>query len=141
MATAVGFIGLGTMGKPMATNLVKAGFDVTVFDLLSEPVDELKAMGATAARSPSELASRSEIIELAVPDDAAVVAALMGEHGALNGARKDTIILVHSTIHPNTIRKVAAAAEAKGVHALDVQMSGGQDGAKNRTLCFMAGGR
>lgn len=140
MALAIGFIGLGTMGKPMATNLLRAGFDLTVYDVRPEPVAELAALGAKAASSSRELGEHAEIIELAVPDDKAVEAAVLAEDGALEGARPDSIIAIHSTVHPQTVKRVAERAGEKGVHVLDVQMSGGQEGASGRTLCFMAGG-
>lgn len=140
MATKVGFIGLGTMGKPMATNILKAGFALTVYDLREEPVRELAMLGATPARSPREVAEQAEIIELAVPDDAAVEAAVLGTDGALSGAGEGSVIAVHSTIHPDTVRHIAELAKPKGVEVIDAQMSGGQAGAVAATLCFMVGG-
>lgn len=140
MATRIGFIGLGTMGRPMAANIQKGGFDLAVYDLREEPVRELAALGARPAQSCKEVAEGAEIIELAVPDDAAVEAAVLGNDGALVGAREGSVIAVHSTIHPDTVRKIAERARPKGVEVIDAQMSGGQAGAAGATLCFMVGG-
>src|SRR5438445_12076147 len=119
MATRVGFIGLGNMGKPMAINVARAGFDLMVYDLRAEPMPELTALGAKAARSADEIGAHGEIIELVVVDDAQVEAALLGEGGALSGARPGTIIAIHSTVHPRTIRKLADIVKAKGVTLID----------------------
>ena len=104
----VGFIGLGEQGKPMAVNLAKDGFDLILHDLRREPVDELIAIGAKAAHSPRELAAASEVIEVAVVDDAQVEAVVMGEDGIIAGARPGSVIAIHSTIRPATIRKLAS---------------------------------
>lgn len=124
----------------MAANIQKGGFDLAVYDLREEPVRELAALGARPARSCKELAEGAEIIELAVPDDAAVEAAVLGNDGALDGAREGSVIAVHSTIHPDTVRQIAELARPKGVEVIDAQMSGGQAGAAGATLCFMVGG-
>ncbi|HZT07585.1 MAG TPA: NAD(P)-dependent oxidoreductase [Chloroflexota bacterium] len=140
MPTRVGFIGLGQMGKPIATNIQNAGFDLAVYDVRQEPMDELVRLGAVAAASPRELGARSEIIALAVPDDRAVEEALVGKHGALDAAVSGTVVAIHSTIHPDTARRLAARGRQRGVEVIDAQMSGGQTGARARTLCFMVGG-
>src|SRR5712692_8618323 len=103
----VGFIGLGEQGKPMAVNLAKSGFDLTVRDLRQEPVDELIAIGAKAGNSPREVAAASEVIEVAVVDDAQVEAVVMGDDGIIAGARPGCVIAIHSTIRPATVRKIA----------------------------------
>jgi 2-hydroxy-3-oxopropionate reductase len=95
MSTPVGFIGLGNIGKPMAINLAKAGFDLMVYDLRAEPMRELTALGAKAARSPDEVGSHGEIIEVVV-DDAQVEAVLLGEGGIFSGAKRGSIIAIHS---------------------------------------------
>ncbi len=140
MATKVGFIGLGAMGKPIASNIQAAGFDLMVYDLRAEPLRELERLGAKVARSNRELGEHAEIVALAVPDDAAVEAAIAGEDGVLEGARPGTVIAVHSTVRPATVVHLAEQASTKGMILLDVQMSGGNEGAIKRTLCFMAGG-
>ncbi|MGE0682982.1 MAG: NAD(P)-dependent oxidoreductase [Candidatus Binatia bacterium] len=140
MATRVGFIGLGNIGKPMAINVAKAGFDLMVYDLREEPCKELAAAGAKVARSAQEIGAHGEIIELVVVDDAQVEAAILGEGGVLNGARPGSVIAIHSTVHPKTIRKVAELAKAKGVGVIDAEVSGGERGAYAKTLCYMVGG-
>lgn len=140
MATRVGFIGLGTMGQALATNVVKGGFDLMVHDVREPPMRELAQLGAKVARSPREVGEHGEIIEIAVVDDAQVEAVTLGEDGILSRAKPGTVIAMHSTIHPKTVRKVAERAKAKGVGVVDAQMSGGEQGVRNKTLCFMVGG-
>jgi len=140
VAARVGFIGLGAMGRPIASNIQAAGFDLMVYDLRQEPLDDLAKLGAKVARSNRELGEHAEIVALAVPDDAAVEAAIAGENGVLEGAQPGTVIAVHSTVRPATVQRLAAHAASKGVTLIDVQMSGGNEGATKRTLCFMAGG-
>lgn len=140
MAMRVGFIGLGQMGKPIATNIQAAGFDLMVFDLRSEPLRELERLGAKVARSPREVGAHAEIIGLAVPDDDAVRAVVAGPEGVLELAGPGTVVAVHSTVRPSTVRQLAEHATSRGVILLDAQMSGGSVGARNRTLCFMVGG-
>jgi 3-hydroxyisobutyrate dehydrogenase-like beta-hydroxyacid dehydrogenase len=140
VAIKVGFIGLGGMGKALSTNLARAGFDLMVYDVREEPLKELAALGAKIARSAKEVGEFAEIVEVAVVDDAQVEEVILGNGGILAGAKPGTAIIVHSTIHPRTVKKVAAAAKAQGVGVLDAQMSGGETGVKARTLCFMVGG-
>jgi 3-hydroxyisobutyrate dehydrogenase-like beta-hydroxyacid dehydrogenase len=140
MATRVGFIGLGQMGKNIATNIQQAGFDLMVYDLREEPMAELGKLGAKIAESPRDIGEHSEIIALAVPDDRAVDAALAGGDGAFETAKAGTIVAIHSTIHPDTAKRLAEQAAGQGVTVIDAQMSGGQVGAKAKTLCFMVGG-
>ena len=140
MATRVGFIGLGNIGKPMAINVAQAGFDLMVYDLREEPLKELAAAGAKVARSAREIGAHGEIIELVVVDDAQVEAVTLGEGGVLNGAKPGSVIAIHSTVHPKTIRKVAELAKAKGVNVIDAEVSGGERGAYAKTLCYMVGG-
>jgi len=140
MATRIGFIGLGNIGKPMAINVAKAGFDLMVYDLREEPLKELTALGAKVARSAQEVGAHGEIIELVVVDDAQVEAVTLGEGGVLNGAKPGSVIAVHSTVHPKTVRKIAELAKVKGVGVIDAQISGGERGAYAQTLCYMVGG-
>src|SRR5690349_21062362 len=130
MTTRVGFIGLGNMGKPMAVNIAKSGgFDLMVYDLRPEPMQELAALGAKTARSAQEIGAHGEIIELVVVDDAQVEAVTVEEGGVLSSARPGSIIAVHSTVHPRTVRNLAAMAQAKGVTVIDAEVSGGERGA------------
>lgn len=135
----LGFIGLGTMGRALAANLTAAGHNVMVYDVREEPVKELAALGANAARSVSEVGAHSEIVEIAVVDDAQVEEVVLGE-GLLDAMQAGAIIVIHSTIHPQTVKKIGLEASRKGVGVLDAQMSGGETGAKSKTLCFMVGG-
>ena len=140
MVSKVGYIGIGNIGKPIATNVVKGGFDLMVCDLREEPMKELAALGAKMARYPMEVGKHAEIIEMSVVDDAQVETVIAGEKGILSGAQRGTIIAIHSTIHPRTVKRVAELAKASGVHMVDAQVSGGERGARAKTLCYMVGG-
>jgi len=140
MAERVGFIGLGTMGSRIAANIVRAGFDLTVYGRLEEPVRELEKLGARAAHSIRELAEAADIIEIAVSPPEEVERLILGPEGILVSARPGTIVDSHSTIYPTDIQRIAAEAERRGVHVLDAQMSGGYRGVEKQTLCFMVGG-
>ena len=138
----VGFVGLGTMGKPMAENLVRAGLDVLVFDLDPTPVAELVALGARSAPL-NEIGERCRLVEVAVWDSAGVEQVLVGDssgEGIIRAAAAATIIAIHSTVSLATCRKVADAARARGVGVLDAAMSGGQARAADGTLTLMVGG-
>ncbi len=137
----VGFIGLGSMGKAMAVNVVKGGFDLMVYDVREEPMKELADSGAKIARSPKEIGQHSEVVEIAVVDDAQVESVVLSDgDGVLAGGHPGGVIAIHSTIHPDTAKKIAPLARAKGMDVVDAQMSGGNRGAKGRSLCFMVGG-
>jgi len=140
MSTRIGFIGLGTMGKPIAVNIARAGFDLTVYDLREEPCKELASLGAKVAASAREVAEHSDIIEIVVVDDDQAERVVAGEQGVIHGARPGSIVAVHSTILPETVRKIAARCRANGVEVIDAPVSGGQKGAEDRKLCYMVGG-
>lgn len=140
MAQKVGFIGLGTMGLPFATNIVKADFDLVVYDTRPEPVAALVNLGARAAGSAREVAEHAEIVDIAVPHEPEVDAVLHGPNGLLAGAHPGLIAAIHSSLHPLNMQKVADEARTHGVEVLDAQMSGGAVGVEARTLCFMVGG-
>ncbi|HZT07973.1 MAG TPA: NAD(P)-binding domain-containing protein [Chloroflexota bacterium] len=140
MADKIGFIGLGTMGRPFATNIVRAGFDLTVYDVQPQPVNELVKLGARAARSAREVADLVDIVDIAVPHEAEVDAVLQGPDGLLAGAHPGLIAAIHSSIHPLHMMRVAEEARAHGVEVLDAQMSGGAGGVTSQTLCLMVGG-
>ena len=133
----VGFIGLGRMGKPMASNILNAGFGLTVYDSREEPVRELTRLGARAAKSAREVAEASDLIAIAVVDDAQVEEVF---GGALAGSRDGTIIAIHSTVYPETVARLAKLAEAKNVWVIDAPVSGGEAGARDKSLCYMVGG-
>src|SRR5215467_15152927 len=102
MALRAGFIGLGNQGKPIAANLVKAGFETTVYDVAPAPVAELAALGAKAAGSPRELAARADVVCLCVPEDRHVRDVMLGDAGVLAGAARGAVVAIHSTILPET---------------------------------------
>lgn len=140
MATRIGFIGLGNIGKPMAANLARDGFDLMVFDLRPEPVNELAAMGAKAAQSPLDIGRHAEIVEIVVMNDEQVIDVTLGDKGVFQTMASGSVVAIHSTVHPDTVRKVHEAGEARGIHVIDAQVSGGDKGAQARTLACMVGG-
>jgi len=136
----VGFIGLGRIGKPMAVNILKAGFDLTVYDLRAEPMRELVQHGAKAAYSPKALAEGADLVEIVVVDDTQVEEVSLGERGLVAGARADSIIAIHSTVRPGTVKRLAEIGKQKPVQVIDAPISGGEAGAREKTLCYMVGG-
>jgi 3-hydroxyisobutyrate dehydrogenase len=140
VALRVGFIGLGNIGKPMAARLVAGGLETTVFDLAEGPVQDLVRDGAQAAGSPREVAARSEVVGVCVRDDDDVRAVLGGEQGLLAGAALGTVIAIHSTILPSTVRALGAAAAERGVGLLDACVTGGAAAAAAGKLTYIVGG-
>jgi 3-hydroxyisobutyrate dehydrogenase-like beta-hydroxyacid dehydrogenase len=140
MATRAGYIGLGDMGKPMASRLAPAGFATTVFDLDDGPVAELVEGGARAGSSPRDVAERSDVLCICVPADAHVRAVLTGRDGALEGAAPGTVIAIHSTVLPETIEQMAAAAAERGCALIDACVTGGAHAAAVGELTFLVGG-
>jgi 3-hydroxyisobutyrate dehydrogenase-like beta-hydroxyacid dehydrogenase len=140
MPLKIGFIGLGSMGKPIAVNIANAGFDLTVYDLREAPCRELASLGAKAASSPRQVAEFSDIVEIIVVDDEQTEQVIAGEQGVFHGAHPGLIVALHSTILPATVRKLAAMCRDKGVEVIDAPVSGGQKGAEDRQLCYMVGG-
>ena len=138
--TSVAFIGLGSMGEALATNLLDAGFDLTVYDVRPEPMQVLAAKGARTAKSGAEVAQQSEIVGLAVTDDACTIEATLGPDGVLAGAKNGSIVVIHSTVHPETVRRVAREGRAKGVEVLDAAMVGGRSTVEAHAQTFMVGG-
>jgi 3-hydroxyisobutyrate dehydrogenase-like beta-hydroxyacid dehydrogenase len=128
------------MGKPIAANLLAAGFDLMVFDVRDEPVRELTQLGAQRAEKLRDLGEHAEIIALAVVDDAQVEDVMFTDGGLLQSARRDSIIMIHSTIMPGTVHKLARAGQKRGIKVLDAPVSGGEEGARERQLCYMVGG-
>ena len=136
----VGYIGLGLMGKPMARNILKAGFPLVVHNRSRAAVDELVAEGATAAWTPAEVARQVDVVITNLPDSPDVELVVLGEDGIIEGAHEGLIFIDNSTIKPATARKIASALAEKGVSALDAPVSGGDIGAINGTLTIMLGG-
>ena len=137
----IGFIGLGVMGKPMAKNLLKAGFSLTVFDIKAEPVAELVALGAEKESSPAKVAGKCDIIITMLPNSPHVIQVLTGENGVLEGIRQGSIIIDMSSISPVVAKKMYAAAAEKGVEMLDAPVSGGEPKAIDGTMSIMVGGK
>jgi 3-hydroxyisobutyrate dehydrogenase len=136
----VGFIGLGMQGKYMAVNLAQAGHDLMVYDTRPEPLKELAAVGAKIAASNADVARHAEVVQVCVLNDAQVEAVVAGPKGLLETAATGTIIVIHSTIEPATIEKLAPLAAKKNVEIIDVPVSGSERGAKAKTMSYMAGG-
>ncbi|OQS45248.1 NAD(P)-dependent oxidoreductase [Chromobacterium violaceum] len=137
----IGYIGLGIMGRPCVLNLLKAGLPVSVWARRRESAAPLLEAGAAWADSPAELAGQVDVLVTNVSDTADVEAVLLGEHGAIHGAKPGLVCVDMSTISPNGARRIAAALAEKGVDFLDCPVSGGEVGAINGTLTIMAGGR
>ncbi|MBN1685413.1 MAG: NAD(P)-dependent oxidoreductase [Spirochaetales bacterium] len=136
----IGFVGLGIMGKPMAKNLLKAGYDLTFYARRSEVIREMEAAGGKTAKSSKAVAEMTDIIVTIVTADAEVREVILGPDGVLEGASKGKLIVDMSTISPLTIREVADIASRKGVHVMDAPVSGGEPGAVAGTLTIIAGG-
>jgi 2-hydroxy-3-oxopropionate reductase len=141
VASKIGFVGLGIMGKPMAKNLLKASHSLVVYDIMPAGMEELVAAGADKGSSPKDVASRTDIVITMVPDGPEVEQAVLGSDGVLEGARKGTIVVDMSSISPMVSQKVGAACEAEGVEFLDAPVSGGEPKAIDGTLAIMVGGR
>ncbi len=137
---SIGFIGLGHMGLPMASNLVKAGYELTVYDIVEEKIAPLVKMGAARGASCQDVAAKSSVVITIVPDSPDVEAAVLGEGGVIHGASKGDVLIEMSTIAPGVGRRVAGALAEKGVAMLDCPVSGGPQGAEAGTLSIMAGG-
>ncbi len=136
----IGFIGLGTMGAPMAARLLAAGFDVTVHNRTREREEPLAALGAKRAASPKACAVERDVVFTMVSDTPDVQAVVIGDHGAIEGLAEGAVLVDMSTISPATTRRMAAALAQRGVQMLDAPVSGGSEGAKNGTLSIMVGG-
>jgi len=140
MTHMVGFIGLGLMGRPMAKNLLKAGFPVIVHSRSAGPVDDLVAQGARRASSAGEVARHARRIVTMLPDSPDVERVLAGEDGVFSTIQPGTIIADCSSIAPTAARSLAQQAESHGARMLDAPVSGGEIGAVSGTLSIMVGG-
>jgi len=140
MTIRVGYIGLGNMGKAMASNLAPKGFDACVYDLNPIPVEELAAAGATAASSCRAAGEHAEVLSVCVPADAHVGAVLLGDDGALAGMAAGSVIAIHSTVQPETIERMAVAARERGVELIDACVTGGREVAEKGELTLLIGG-
>ena len=136
----IGFIGLGIMGKPMASHLIDAGYELVVHNRNRDAVDELVGKGAAEAHSGKEVAEQSDILITMLPDSPDVESVALGEGGIIEGAHEGLIFVDMSTIAPSVTTQVGEALAKKGVQSLDAPVSGGDIGAQNATLSIMVGG-
>lgn len=136
----VAFIGMGTMGAPMALNLLKAGHQVTVHNRNRQREEPVAAAGARRAESPAAAAQGAEVVITCVSDTPDVEQVILGESGVIYGAQPGTVVVDMSTISPSITRTIAAALAEQGIEMLDAPVSGGSEGAKNGTLSIMIGG-
>jgi 3-hydroxyisobutyrate dehydrogenase len=137
--TRIGFIGVGTMGLPMATNLVKKGFAVTAYDLNAGAMKAAVAAGMAAAASAAEAVAGADIVVTMLPSSPHVELVYGGDGGIINAARKGTLCIDMSTVDPAASRRVAAAAAERGIRFMDAPVSGGTPRATDGTLAIMVG--
>ena len=136
----IGFIGLGGIGKPMAINIAKSGFDLTVTDLREQPLNELAHYGARVAASAREVSEISDLVLASLPSDLVSEEVALGSNGVLAGAKSGDIYVELSTISPGLVHTIAKKASDKGVAVLDAPVSGGLDQRLDGTLSIMVGG-
>lgn len=137
----IGLIGLGIMGKPMAKNLLKAGYDLTVFDRNPVPVEEVRQAGARVAADVKEIASACDVILTMLPNSPHVKSVVLGEGGVVESVKRGATLIDMSSIAPIASREIAAELEKCGVDMLDAPVSGGEPKAIDGTLSFMVGGK
>jgi len=140
MALRAGFIGLGNIGKPLASHLVPAGFETRLFDIDDAPVQELAAGGAKPAETPREVAAGSDVVGICVPEDEHVVQVMTGDDGVLAGAAPGTVVAIISTILPRTARDMAERGARSGVAVIDASVTGGAARAAQGTVTYLVGG-
>jgi 2-hydroxy-3-oxopropionate reductase len=140
VGSKIGFIGLGIMGKPMTKNLIKAGHELTVYDVVDALARELESAGAKVAHSSKEVAEKSDLIITMLPDSPDVEKAALSSGGIFEGIKKGSTYVDMSTVSPVTSKKLAEVAKSKGVRILDAPVSGGEKGAIEATLTIMVGG-
>lgn len=137
----IGFIGLGIMGKPMCKNLLKAGYEVTAFDIFEAPVLEVEALGAKRGANNAQVAAASDVVITMVPNSPQVREAVLGAGGVMEGAKPGLIIVDMSSISPIVSREVCEEVEKRGCYMIDAPVSGGEPKAIDGTLAIMAGGK
>jgi len=137
----IGFIGLGVMGKHMARNLSRSGYDVTVYDINASAVETFRREGMQTAPDVQALAAQSDVLITMVPNSPQVKEVLLGEKGAIHTLRRGSVVIDASSINPVASREVAAALAEIGVEMLDAPVSGGEPKAADGTLAFMVGGK
>lgn len=136
----IGFIGLGIMGKPMVNNLLKAGHEVIVYDVIQENVDAAVGAGAASANSSKNVAEQCNLIITMLPNSPHVKSVVLGENGVLAGAKEGTVLVDMSSIAPLASQELCKACAEKGVRMIDAPVSGGEPKAVDGTLSIMAGG-
>lgn len=137
----IGFIGLGIMGKPMAKNLAKAGYDLTVYDFHQESIDEIVELGAKAAKSGKEIGEKTDVIFTMVPNSPNVEAALFGENGVAEGLTSGKTVIDMSSINPLASQDFAKRLAKVDVNFIDAPVSGGEPKAIDGSIAFMVGGK
>lgn len=140
MSEKVGFVGLGIMGRGMVDNLIKAGFDVTVWNRTASRMEPFVENGATAADSPKHVGELCDVIITCVSDTPDVEEVILGEDGIIHGAEEGNLVIDMSTINPVNTLEIAKKLNEKGIAMLDAPISGGSEGAANGTLSIMIGG-
>lgn len=138
--TRVAMVGLGRMGGPMARNVLEAGHEVAVFDVSEAALAAFSDSEARIATSPADASNSVEVVCVVVLDDAQTIDVVTGSHGVLETLTPGSVVAVHSTISPETLRTIAQAGDAAGVHVIDAGISGGEPGAAAGTLLTMVGG-
>lgn len=141
MTDRIGFIGLGIMGRPMATNLIKAGYQLTVWNRSRPGIDALVAEGAAEAANPAEVAKASDIVITIVGDSPDVEKVALASGGIIEGAHEGLVHVDMTTQSPEVTRMIAARLAEAGIEMLDAPVSGGEQGAIDGTLSIMAGGK
>lgn len=136
----IGFIGLGIMGKPMVRNLLKAGHKIVAYDIIKKNIEDIIPLGVQPAASPAEIASQCPTIITMLPNSPHVKEVVLGEHGILDGARTDTVLIDMSSIAPKASQEIGEACKAKKIFMLDAPVSGGEPKAIDGTLAIMVGG-
>jgi len=136
----IGFVGLGTMGAPMARHLLEAGYEVTVHNRTRAREEALAAAGAARAATPRQAADGADLVITIVSDTPDVQAVVLGEQGVALGMKAGSVLVDMSTISPATTRRIATAVQEHGVSMLDAPVSGGSEGAEKGTLSIMVGG-
>jgi 2-hydroxy-3-oxopropionate reductase len=137
----IGFIGLGIMGKPMAKNLLKAGFSIVAYDLNKGAVEDLVKTGALAASSSKEVAGKADVIITMLPDSPDVKDVILGKNGVIEGIKPGSVVIDMSSINPLVSQEIEKEITKKGAEMLDAPVSGGETGAIQGTLAVMVGGK
>ena len=136
----IGFVGLGIMGKPMAKNILKAGYEVVAYDIVGEALEEVVSEGAESGESPKDVAQKTTLIITMLPDGPDVEKVVLGTNGVLEGAQSGSVIIDMSSISPIVAKNVYSECKKKGIELLDAPVSGGEPGAISGTLAIMVGG-